>query len=243
MRDEERRTLQKSAAAMIKEDAMWQDDDKKTLKRLEKQRESEQKAAEKATRDAEKKEQLIQEEHEGKALKPHIQKRMTQKDLAKMLATYDKERDALHGAPLKDNAIIQQSEEPLPNGNMNRARGVQKDEDPNVVKASGSAGDVLAKLKSSAGEGVPDDRHIGRRARVLYKKFYAEQLQTVKVDHPNLRRTQYNDVIWEMWQKSLQNPFVIRGEVRDHARLEEERRWTEGGGDSDEEDRDGERGE
>jgi hypothetical protein len=211
---------------------------------MEKQRELEQRQAEKAARDAEKKQQLAEEEREMNAKVPtKVSKRQIQKDLSKMLADYDRQRDAIRGT--QHGAVVeplqQADEAALPNGNVNRERGVTPfaggNQDPNVINVSGKTGDVLAALEGKgAGEAeIPDNRHIGKRARVLYKAFYAEHHDAVKEEKPGLRRAQYNDIIWEMWQKSPNNPFVLRNEKIAQQRLDEERRWMEGDSEGDEE--------
>lgn len=246
LRDEERRIDARVARDAAKEDARWAETDPKMMKKLEKQRETDQKLAEKATRDAEKKDQLAEEERELSAKVPKkVAQRQIQKDLSKMLADYDKQRDAMrggqHGAVVTPAKVEEAA--PLPSGNVNRERGIaplSTGAESNTVNASGTASEVLAALqKGGSGAGaaaeVPDNRHIGKRAKVLYKAFYAEHLERVKEEKPGLRRTQYNDVIWEMWQKSPTNPFVMRTEKIAQERLEAERRWMEGGSDEDEE--------
>lgn len=238
LRDEERQLNSRAAREAAKEDAKWAETDSKGLKKLEKQREQEQKEAEKAARDAEKKEQLAAEEREVSAKVPaKVSKRQIKKDLSKMLADYDRQRDAIRGvqpAPSTEEAA-------LPSGNVNRERGIApfagSNQDPNVISASGKSGDVLAALEGkTTGEAeVPDNRHIGKRARVLYKAFYAEHYDAVKEEKPGLRRPQYNDIIWEMWQKSPKNPFVLRNEKIAQQRLDEERRWMEGDSEGDDE--------
>ncbi|KAG5484014.1 hypothetical protein LSCM1_05866 [Leishmania martiniquensis] len=241
LRDEERRIHSRAAREAAKEDAQWAETDPKMLKKIEKQREMERKQAERATRDAEKREQLKEEEREMNARVPKkVSQRQIQKDLAKMLADYDKQRNALRGGEQGAVASPAKTEEtPLPSGNVNRERGVALGQESNTINASGTVSDVLAVLgkggDSSGAAEIPDNRHIGKRAKVLYKAFYAEHLERVKEESPGLRRTQYNDIIWEMWQKSPTNPFVMRTEKIAHERLEAERRWMEGDSDDDEE--------
>ncbi|KAK7198641.1 hypothetical protein NESM_000827700 [Novymonas esmeraldas] len=244
LRDEERRIDSRAAREAAKEDARWAETDSKTLKKAEKQREAEQKQAEKADRDAEKREQLAAEEREMSAKVPKkVAQRQIQKDLSKMLSDYDKQRDAIRGGQhgsVVEPAKVQDTS--LPSGNVNRERGVAPYSDGGAVTASGTPGDVLAALEKKGGTTttggvaeVPENRHIGKRARVLYKAFYAEHLERVKEERPGLRRAQYNDVVWEMWQKSPTNPFVLRTEKVARERLEAERRWMEGDSDGEDE--------
>ncbi|GET86901.1 hypothetical protein, conserved [Leishmania tarentolae] len=244
-REEERRIDSRAAREAAKEDARWTETDPKVLKKMEKQREMERKQEEKATRDNQKKEQLEEEEREMNAKVPKkVAQRQIQKDLAKMLADYDKERNTLrsgqHGTVVKPEKI---EEVPLPSGNVNRERGMapypEVDRESNTIKASGTVADVVTALEkggsASGAAEIPDNRHIGKRAKVLYKAFYEEHVEQVKEEKPGLRRTQYNDIIWEMWQKSPTNPFVMRTEKIAHERLEAERRWMEGDSDGEDE--------
>ncbi|KAG5509538.1 hypothetical protein JKF63_06243 [Porcisia hertigi] len=245
LRDEARLIDSRLAREAAKEDARWAETDPKMLKKKEKQREMEQKQLEKATRDAEKKEQLQEEEQEMNVNVPKkVAKRQIQKDLSKMLADYDKQRDAIrqgqHGSVVMP---AMKEEVPLPSGNMNRVRGVAANSasghESNTIKASGTVSDVLTALErgdnAKAAADLPDNRHIGKRAKVLYKAFYAEHFDQLKEERPGLRRTQYNDIIWEMWQKNPANPFVMRSEKVAHERLEAERRWLDGDSDDEEE--------
>ncbi|EPY38747.1 hypothetical protein AGDE_05182 [Angomonas deanei] len=222
MTEKERREKQK-------EDAMWEENDKQTLKKKEKEREEAKKEAERARREAEKKEQLIQEEQEitkGKHAPPKkLTKRQMQADLDKALEEYEKQRQR----ELAKGGVV---EIQLPEKINNRENGVAPP--PDVIQSSGSAGDAVSALKKGEEE-IPDDRHIGKRARVLYKQFFKENIQAVKEEKPGMRRTQYNDVLWDMWLKSPANPFVQRNEQRNWERLQAEREWINGGG-SDEED-------
>ncbi|EKF38546.1 hypothetical protein MOQ_001243 [Trypanosoma cruzi marinkellei] len=230
-RDQERQANAKAAREKDKEDAMWAEDDPKQLKKQEKQRETEEKMRRQAELKAERKEQLEQEERElGQKVPQKVTRRQLQKDLSKMLSDYDKlkekERQQQPGVLVKDVGAA------LPESNPNRmARNDDRKNSSSEIKASGGVSDALSALQSGMGLGgvsVPEDRHIGRRARVLYKKFCEEHLPTLREEKPGLRRPQYNDLLWEMWQKSEMNPFVQRSEQRSRERLEQERRWMEG---------------
>lgn len=239
LRDEERRINERSAANAAKEDLKWSETDPKALKKLAKERELEEKAAAKTTRDMEKKEQMKEEEREINAKVPvKVSKRQLQKDLSKMLSDYDRQRDAVRFGT-GGTGVEAAKDDPLPSGNVNKARGMQPFSDngvvqENTINASGSVGAVLNALEKSGATSaeIPDNRHIGKRAKVLYKAFVTEHWDQVREEKPGLRRTQYNDVIWEMWQKSPNNPFVLRNEKIAQERLDAERRWMEGDADS-----------
>ncbi|CCW66838.1 unnamed protein product [Phytomonas sp. Hart1] len=237
---EQERLLEfKKAQEAAQEDAKWTSN-AKVPKRMEKQREQERKAEEKSIRDAEKREQLSMEEaeHSKGKLPAHIQKRELQKNLSKALAAYDKERDLVRGSinQTKANATHDTNNIELTMSNKNHQAKVESSEDPALIASSKTVGAMLKSPRSQQ-QAIPENRHIGKRSKTLYKTFYKEQFEKVKSEQPNLRLAQYNDIIWKIWQKSLLNPFVLRSEARDQARLDANRKWLEGD-DSDEEDED-----
>mmetsp|Transcript_78666 Transcript_78666/g.91976 ORF Transcript_78666/g.91976 Transcript_78666/m.91976 type:complete len:230 (+) Transcript_78666:30-719(+) len=205
-RDEVRKATQKAANERAKEDALWAETDSRALKKAEKDREAQEKAMELERRRAESKAQLEEEDraNDKSKLPPKVSKKMMQREVAKLVASYDAEVSKVRGAA---------SEKPEVHAVHTKSE--------NVVGVEGHAA-------------VPDARHIGKRARVLYRQFCDEHSESVKEAHSGLRRSQINDILWEMWQKSPQNPFVLRKEARDAERLAEERRWMEGD-DSDDE--------
>ncbi|EPY27806.1 hypothetical protein STCU_05532 [Strigomonas culicis] len=244
-RDTERADNAREARDRARADAEWVETDPKLLKKQEKQREEEQKAAERAQRKAEQQDQLQQEDRELAGAPKKVTQRQIQKDLSKMLADYDKQRQAIQSG--QAGAIVDRHKEPLPvAGNANRQRAAAAAaEPPNTISASGGVGDAVdAMQRGTRADGgaaaVPDDRHIGKRAKVAYKAFFADTIARVRQERPGLRRTQYNNLVWDLWLKSPQNPFVRRSEARDQERMEEERRWREECKLSDEEDEEGE---
>lgn len=51
------------------------------------------------------------------------------------------------------------------------------------------------------------DEHPERRQKALYYAYYQSQLVIMKEEHPNLKLSQYKERIFEMWQKSPENPL------------------------------------
>lgn len=214
-RDQERAQESKQARQKAKEDAEWELTDKQELKRAEKMKEMAEKEADRNRREAEKREQLEMEERSATNKVPtKVSKRELQKQLSKMCSDYDKERDSIRGT-VPDEP---REEEKLVEGNQNRRHAELPSSNHNSANAT---------------EIEFNDRNIGKRARVLYRAFYNEQLEKVKEEQPGLRRTQYHNVIWDMWQKSSSNPFAQRKEKAFAERLEAERAWIMGEGEDD----------
>jgi hypothetical protein len=43
--------------------------------------------------------------------------------------------------------------------------------------------------------------------RAAWKAFEEHNLPLVRMEKPNLKQSQYRDMLWKMWQKSPDNPL------------------------------------
>lgn len=220
-RRKERIEEDKQKKEKAKEDAQWQLTDREDLKRAEKLEKQAMEEAERARRLAEKKEQLEKEEEETSSKVPKkVSKRQQQKDIYQLCRAYDKAREAIRKGPA------------LEEGGATSSRHSSSDSpsafNTDLTKPSeGSIEDKDRKENQMLDDGI-NDRNIGRRARVLYRAFYEEQVERLKEEQPSMRRTQYHNLIWDMWKHNPRNPFAQREEKRNQERLERERRWLEG---------------
>ena len=82
----------------------------------------------------------------------------------------------------------------------------RQDDDFEDVSGLDAAIDALSMSDSGP------DQHPEKRQKALYNAFYQRMLPVVKEDHPNLKLSQYKDRIFEMWQKSAENPMRNRGQ-------------------------------
>lgn len=222
-RDEEKSSNARAAKAKAAEDAKWEETDKKALKKNAQASDQAAKEAEAERRKQEKRQQELDEERDlekGK-VPTKVTKKSMQRDVAKLVANYDVERSKIRGGVVEDNT-------PLPSGNVNTSASAADD---SHVMASGVSASIAA-LEGGKGKGARlpmpssmEDRHVGRRARVAFKQFYKDNLQKIKEEKPNLRISQYNDLLWEKWQKSALNPFVQRAEARAADAVEREKSW------------------
>lgn len=213
-RNAERSQKQENERKKMKEDAEWRVSDKNDLKYQEKQQKQAEKAAEQARRQAEKKEQLLLEEKEASNKVPSkVAQRQLQRDMYKQTKEYDKAYDAMRRLPTDE--VVESI-----------STSVSRSLDSSPVEKECARED--AEPGSFEMDGI-NDRNIGKRARVLYKAFYEENYELVKEEKPGLRRTQYNNMVWDRWQKCPSNPFVMRSELRSQTRLEMERKWIEEG--------------
>ena len=243
-RDATKKAEAASKTAKAKEDAMWKDaDDRDGRKRQEKTAAAEAKRQEQLQRKQEKEAQLRAEEEElGRGPKKVLQ-RDAQREAVRFALT-SLGRGGGRGAA--DDSPTSPLADPLPKGNVNRPQdggttssssaAAEAGSSPVVVSASG-----LTCAIQAMGSGAPEDqadRHIGRRARRLYREFYEEQYAKLKEAMPKMRRSQLNDAVWAMWQKCPQNPFVQRAEALAQQALK--RDWYDAAPSGDETDDEGE---
>jgi hypothetical protein len=226
-RDQARASDARSAKQRELEDAKWRETDPKILKAAAKEQEERERQAERERLQLEKKAQL---DEEDKTLSKGAPKKVTQKQLqremAKMLASYDRDFSKVRGG----DVVADSGATDLPSGNVNKDSSAAASA-PTTVNASGvDAGIAALGATKGKGRGVAtpytgEDRNIGKRARVAFRKFSEDNLKAVKEDKPGMTRTQYNDLLWKMWQKSPLNPFVQRAEGRAAEAAEREKNW------------------
>lgn len=73
---------------------------------------------------------------------------------------------------------------------------------------------ALAQLSVAGGADSPAaDKHPEKRARAAYKLFEEKQLPLLRMEKPNLKQSQYKDLLWKAWLKSPENPMVAAGRV------------------------------
>ena len=212
-REEQQKAEANAKKQKQKEDAMWEDDDKLTNRKLERQKEKEEKEAEAALRRAEARAELEAEERSLEKKPPKaVTKKQLQKQMLELTMGYDRDR----GKKRSDD-----EPEPLVDGNPNRQPSRYE---PEEISASGLKGAVDA-MEGILTKPKIEDRHIGKRARAAYRVFEKANMPALKEEKPGLRRTQYNDLMWERWQKSAENPFVQRAVQRADEGLQ--RKWCQ----------------
>jgi hypothetical protein len=80
----------------------------------------------------------------------------------------------------------------------------EDEEDENTISASGvdSAIDVL-----SGNDSATKDPHPEKRRRALYQSYCERMMPCLREDFPGLRLNQYQERIFESWQKAPENPM------------------------------------
>lgn len=56
-------------------------------------------------------------------------------------------------------------------------------------------------------EAAPQDKHPEKRMRAAWLAFEARELPRLMEEKPNLKKAQYRDLLWKIWQKSPENPM------------------------------------
>ena len=209
-RDADLRDAAKAREEQAREDALWADDGKKKKKSDAKKEDAAARADEQQRKKDEAK-RLYEEEQAAlsKGAPAKVAKRDAQKEVTKHIVAGSLKSGSRDVSRVDVTA-----------GNPNRQPQAAGGDDMGD-RAASSGGAEKAKSQT-----VPDDRHIGKRARVAYRKFCDQNMPVLKQDK-KLRRSQYMDMLWAMWQKSPENPFVQRAENR--AEEASRRKWFEEG--------------
>eukprot|EP00899_Mesostigma_viride_P008642 jgi/Mesvir1/1777/Mv09625-RA.1 len=76
-----------------------------------------------------------------------------------------------------------------------------------LVAEARSVDEAIAALTMTDGDDALPDKHPERRAKAAWKAFEAENMPILKEENPGLKRSQYNEMLWKIWQKSPLNPM------------------------------------
>jgi hypothetical protein len=79
-------------------------------------------------------------------------------------------------------------------------------DDEDELDATGLAAAVEVLTTGVAGAEV--DKHPERRQKAEYKAYFDRQLPLLKLDHPGLKLSQYQERIFEAWKSSPENPKI-----------------------------------
>jgi hypothetical protein len=219
--------INQSQQAQAHDDESWRDDDDKVGQRkadraAEKDEKDRQAKARKAERDAE----LDAEERSMEKKPPKaVTKKEQQRLMAAMARDYDMEA-RLSNTTEEDGALAKRHGKIAGEIKSEKVDKRVVDGNPNhPPTAGGDNAPVPTGVESALAKARIDDRVIGKRARVAYRKFESVNMEAMKSSKPGLRRTQYSDLMWTLWQKSPENPFVQRQVRRADEMLE--RKWCQ----------------
>ena len=124
------------------------------------------------------------------------------------------EKRAKEAARVKGDAIVVDEKAKLveqaplkPNENSRRGAGGDLLEASNIEDAL-SILDLASKGGAAAGTAV--DRHPERRMKAAFAAFKDRESQRIRNEYPGLKRTQIDERVWKLWQKSDENPMRNR---------------------------------
>ena len=163
--------------------------------------------------------ELLQEEDMQINSKPRIKPRKTKNDsfslldetLSKMPKTKqqkdkekkDKEKEIIKQSQIFEQEIKQQKreEEIMKNAELLASNIVVDDSFYRKPICEGISGidNILNEFNDNQNETV--------NVKVLYNKFYNENIDVIKQENPGLRLSQYNERIQKMWKNSPNNPY------------------------------------
>ncbi|XP_030370638.1 coiled-coil domain-containing protein 124 [Scaptodrosophila lebanonensis] len=176
------------------EDVKWLDDDKKNLAKQRRRENDELKRAEAARRKAEAKVLLDQEmssiRTQGKQPLAKINRQQILEELDKKQRVIEAINSANKPAArtvVQQNVVIEE--------NLNRAMA-------DTCLAT-NVDQALAVLSINDEE----DKHPEKRMRAAYKSFEAANLPRIKAENPQLRMSQWKQLLMKEWNKSPDNPF------------------------------------
>ncbi|KAI4463272.1 hypothetical protein MML48_4g00005555 [Holotrichia oblita] len=171
------------------EDAHWQDNDKRILKKQQRKTEHENK-----------KQVILDKKAEVRAL---LEKEIVSivKDANSSIAPLKMTRAQIGNMANKKPNSVKMKTTHMTNGlqeNLNRLT-IQGDHARNVTEAIAILSDK-AEVK---------DKHPEKRRKAAYTEFETRRLTELKLKNPTLRLSQMKQIIFKDWQKSPENPLNI----------------------------------
>ena len=117
-------------------------------------------------------------------------------------ARLEKERKAREESSANSDPLLTNTDDMLRNADLaGRSANLASAE---ATDASGIDGALLA--LSVGGDGA-DDEHPEKRMKALHRAFEERMMPEMKRDFPGLRKTQYQEKIFQLWKKSPENPM------------------------------------
>ncbi|KAI9576983.1 coiled-coil domain-containing protein 124 [Glossina fuscipes] len=192
-RKEATKKANQERAAKEAEDRMWEDEDKGLARKQKKREEEERKRAEASKRKAEAKALLDQE---MSSIRTQGKQPLAKINRQQILEEMEKKQKALEAmtVPKITSRVVVTS--PIIEENLNRAMA--------DIEVATNVDEALAVLNLKTEE---EDKHPERRMRAAYRAFEAANLPRIKSENPNLRLSQWKQLLMKEWNKSSENPF------------------------------------
>jgi hypothetical protein len=190
------------------EDAKWIDNDKSLAAKEARKAEKDAKADQQARSQREKAELLLREEAENSSKGKNVKLQSTkvrQSDirisaLSAIVLDPKKKKPSQSAAP--SNLVHDQPLEP----NLNKEAMIQELRTGVKVESGSGTAEALSAITAALGD-LKLDPHPEKRMKALHMAFEERRLKELMAEKPNLKRSQYQEIIWKEWQKSPENPM------------------------------------
>jgi hypothetical protein len=208
-RDKEKKLLARQEALRKAEDAKWVDNDKSLMAKESRKAERDAKADDAARKQREKADLLKQEEEDlqkvgkSKTLDTSKVKRSDIRISALSAMVFDtKKKKPQKDKPSESVLVHDQPLEP----NVNKEAMLQELRTGIKVESGTGTAEALSAITAALGD-LKLDAHPEKRMKALHTAFEERRLKELMAEKPNLKRSQYNEMIWKEWQKSPENPM------------------------------------
>ena len=208
-REKEKKLLARQEALRKAEDAKWVDNDKSLMAKESRKAERDAKMDEAAKKQREKAELLKQEEEDlqrigkNKKLDTSKVKRSDIRISALSAMMFDtKKKKPQKDQPSESVLVHDQPLEP----NVNKEAMLQELRTGIKVESGTGTAEALSAITAALGD-LKLDAHPEKRMKALHAAFEERRLKELMAEKPNLKRSQYKEMIWKEWQKSPENPM------------------------------------
>ena len=212
-RELEKKIKTREEALRKADDAKWVDDGDKARKAREARlADREKKADEQLQKTLEKQELLRREEEEN--MKSGKNKKLQQSSTkirrsdirisALSAMSFDKQKKK--PAPVVVNDLPIQPNLNKEDQKMEALTGIKHEFGTGTVEA-------ISALSAALGKDGKVDAHPERRMKAAHAAFEERRMKELQLEKPNLKRTQYKEMIWKEWQKSPENPMFMKDQI------------------------------
>jgi hypothetical protein len=208
-REREKKHNAKEEKLRKAEDAKWVDNDKNLQAKEARKAEKDAKADDAARKQREKADLLRQEEEMASKIGKNSKltsNKVKQSDIkisalsGMMFDTKKKKKsekessssDLVHDQPLEPN--------------LNREAMLEQLRTGIKVESGTGTAEALSAITAALGD-IKLDPHPEKRMKQLHATFEERRLKELMIEKPNLKRSQYKEMIWKEWQKSPENPM------------------------------------
>ena len=210
-REREKKLKDREEKLRKAEDAKWVDNDKNLQSKEARKAEKTAKEDEAARKLREKADLVRQEEEMASKIGRNSKlpsTKIKQSDikvsaLSAMMIDPKKKNKKLNDKESASSDLVH--DQPL-EPNFNKEAMLQEMRTGIKVESGSGTAEALAAITAALGD-IRLDPHPEKRMKALHAAFEERRLQELMVEKPNLKRSQYKELIWKEWQKSPENPL------------------------------------